>query len=83
MSFLEEMFYFGTLAQNLDLGSPVAIRIGTDITDNIPDMFLASGTPGAPPRTDPASSRSSRATSGQPPWIGDLSQNRWIFNDFH
>ena len=28
--------------------SIVAIRIGTDITDNIPDMFLASGTPAAP-----------------------------------
>ena len=43
----------------------MAIKSYSDITTNIPNMFLDSGAPTAPPRTDPAASRAPPAPLGR------------------
>ena len=48
------------------LEAPQAMGIGGDNTGNIPIMFSDSATPTAPPRTDPAVSRSPPAPSERP-----------------
>ena len=45
--------------------TPIAIEITRDTRDNIPNMFLDSGTPAAPPRTDRAASRAPPAPLGR------------------
>ena len=42
------------------------MQIASDNTDNIPDMFLGSGTPAAPVLTDPAHSRVVLASRERP-----------------
>ena len=65
--FFKEWSVFGRKSQKSIWGPLVIIKSGMDITDNIPDMFLASGAPTAPPRTDPASPRAPLAPPERPP----------------